>query len=358
MTLTVIHVASGRRWRGGERQVWLLARGLAQQNDVQQVVLTRRGSPLASRCRESGIEVSARGWTAALDPRALIGLVGELSRRRGSRPVLHAHDPHALILAGLAVRLCPAWLVASRRMDLPLHRPGFWARADRVIAVSEAVGRTLSASGVPAHRIVVVRSSVDTERRIMPAPLRQRLGLPPDTALVITVGALEGWKDHDTLLRAAELIQGAAPVVHWVVVGEGPRRAELERRAEGAALHGRVHLVGQVEDPGPLVAAADLYVASSLSEGLNTSILEAHLAGVPVVGTDAGGIPEALAGGSGVIVPRQDPAALAKAIRDLLTAPTRRAELVRAARAALPGWSAERMTAEVLSVYRSLDRTP
>jgi glycosyltransferase involved in cell wall biosynthesis len=103
-----------------------------------------------------------------------------------------------------------------------------------------------------------------------------------------------------------------------------------------------------------MVAASDLFVMSSIQEGLGTSVLDAMALGIPVVGTSVGGIPELLADGAGRLVPPRDPAALAAAVLDLLANPESRAAQVARARVAVQQFSDERMAEGVLRVYRSL----
>ena len=134
MTLRIVHVASGREWRGGQRQVWLLARALAKHEGVSQVVVTGRGSELARRLANDRIPTRTPAWDGALDLRALAATLRAADRSS----ILHAHDSHALTLAGLASYVTGRFLVASRRVDVPVRRTGFWGRADRIIAVPGA----------------------------------------------------------------------------------------------------------------------------------------------------------------------------------------------------------------------------
>ena len=131
----IIQIASGREWRGGQNQVWLLARALAARTDLAQVVVTGRGTLLEERLRDAGVAVRSVGWRAGLSPSALFGAVREASRQPA---LLHAHDAHSLTLAGLASRLTGTPYLATRRVDFPLRRPGFWVSADRLIAISDA----------------------------------------------------------------------------------------------------------------------------------------------------------------------------------------------------------------------------
>ncbi|HEU5041601.1 MAG TPA: glycosyltransferase family 4 protein, partial [Gemmatimonadales bacterium] len=175
MTPTVVHVASGREWRGGQRQTWLLARELARLGVAQRVV-TASGSELGRRAAATGVPVRVASWRAGLDPRALLAIRAEI--RRGPA-LLHAHDAHALTLAALAAWPGRVPLVVTRRVDFHLRRRGLWARADRVIAISDAVAAVLREDGIDPARISVVRSGVDLEEaeRAVPSGLRARLGI-------------------------------------------------------------------------------------------------------------------------------------------------------------------------------------
>ncbi|TFG46270.1 MAG: glycosyltransferase [Gemmatimonadales bacterium] len=352
MSIRVVHVASGREWRGGQRQVWLLARALARRPDVTQVVVTGRGSELARRLEVAGVPTVTPPWSSALDLRALLATLRATNRRS----ILHAHDSHALTLAGLASFVTGHALVASRRVDVPLRRTGFWRRADRIIAVSAAVQAALTARGVPASNITVVHDGIPVEEvsAMPPEDLRPTLGLPPGTPLVITTGALVGVKDHMTLVRAAEVAAGRRPDLHWAIAGEGHLRASLDRLITELGLRDRVHLLGDVPDAARFVALADLFVMSSIREGLGTAILDAMALGTPVVGTRTGGITELLEDGAGRLVPPRDPAALAAAVLDLLDDPASRTALAARGREAVRRYGDERMAEGVLRVYRSL----
>ena len=352
MRMRIVHVASGREWRGGQRQVWLLARALARRADVTQVVVTGHGSELARRLETAGVPAITPRWSGALDARALLATLRATDRRS----ILHAHDSHALTLAGLASFVTGHALVASRRVDVPLRRTGFWHRADRIIAVSGAVEAALTARGVPASRIAVVHDGIPVEEvAAIPAEdLRPRLGLPPGTPLVITTGALVGVKDHATLIRAAGIAAGTRPDLHWAIAGEGHLRASLEGLIAELGLGDRVHLLGDVPDAARFVALADLFVMSSIREGLGTSVLEAMALGTPVVGTRAGGIAGLLEGGAGRLVPPREPDVLAAAVLELLNDPGARAALAAGGRERVRQYGDERMAEGVLRVYRSL----
>jgi glycosyltransferase involved in cell wall biosynthesis len=352
VTPTVVHVASGREWRGGQRQVLLLTRELQRGGLTNQVVVTGGGTELAYRLKQEGVRVQEAAWSIGIDPRVLLPIVREI---RAGGALLHAHDAHAVTLAGLCSLVTRVPMVATRRVDFHLRRRGLWGRAARIIAISAAVADVLSEDGVPHERIVMVHSGIDLEaaRQAEPLGIREWLGLPSDTTLACTVGALVPHKDHVTLLHAARRVATRFPALHWIIAGDGELRPVLEWLSNELNLTSRVHFLGQVAHPLRVIADADLYVMSSRQEGLGTSVLDAMARGIPVASTSAGGLPEMLQQGAGILVPARDPEALAGAVQRILSDPELRRSLVERASRAVERFSADRMAAEVRSVYRS-----
>jgi glycosyltransferase involved in cell wall biosynthesis len=346
-----VHLASGREWRGGQRQVWLLARELARL-DVAQTVVTGAGTELARRLVADGVPVRAVRWSAGLDPRVLPALLRELGP---PGTLVHAHDAHAVILGGIAAALARRPLVATRRVDFHLRSPGFWGRACRVIAISQAVADVLAADGIPPERVTVVHSGiVPSDLRATPKlGIRRRLGLPPDGLVAANVAALTGHKDHPTLLRAAARLAEGWPRLHWVVAGDGPDRAALEALRHRLGLDDRVHFLGHLAEPAQLIADADCFVMSSRDEGLGTSVLDAMALGIPVASTAAGGLPEMLHDGAGLLVAVADPEALAAAVARLLGDADLARTVAAQAGQVVHQFTAARMAASVRSVYRS-----
>ena len=146
MTLRIVHVASGREWRGGQRQVWLLARALAKHEGISQVVVTGRGSELARRLAADRIPTRTPAWSGALDLRALAATVGLADRST----ILHAHDSHALTLGSLAKAISGARLVLTRRVDFAVRVLG--AVNDSACAEKHAVERGFCVVGDYPHQ--------------------------------------------------------------------------------------------------------------------------------------------------------------------------------------------------------------
>ncbi len=350
----IVHLASGREWRGGQNQVLLLARTLAaRRGALEQVIVTGRGTQLARRLLDAGLSVREVGWHIGLSPGALLGAIREAAR---GPALFHAHDAHALTLAGVAATLTRSPFVVTRRVDFHLRHAGLWARADRVIAISEAVRAVLVADGIPSIRIVTVHSGIDVQgvRATAAGNVRAELGLPESAPLAVTVGALVDHKDHGTLVDAAAALRPRQPDLHWAIAGDGELRHELAGRIDRLDMGDRIHLVGHLKEPLHLIASADVFVMSSKEEGLGTSVLDAMALGVPIAATSGGGIPEMLSNGAGLLSAPRDHLALAHSVDRLLREPVLRESIRRTASERVERFSATAMANGVLSVYRSV----
>lgn len=354
-TARVLHVASGREWRGGQRQVLLLARGLAAEGSVSSMVLTGHGTRLANELATAGVSVIDTPWRLGLDPRALARVV----RVATPDTLLHAHDGHAHALADAAAQITGARVVVSRRISTPITAPRRYRRAAAVIALSEAIAAQLSAAGVPTHRIHRIPPAVDLARLEPPPSWPVGLARPDATTRWITViAALTPEKGVDLLLEAAAIVARQLPSLRWLVLGEGSERAALEAQRHRLGLDDVVAMPGHLVGPEGALVGAELAVQPSREEGFGSSVLDALALGVPVVATAVGGLPDALALGGGVLVPPGDPAALAEMVLALLADAPRRTALGTAGRAAATSFGVERLVERTLAVYRSLDLHP
>jgi glycosyltransferase involved in cell wall biosynthesis len=244
--------------------------------------------------------------------------------------------------------------VVTRRVTFPLRYRLLWSRACRIIAISTAVRDALIRDGLPPSRLVVIPSTVDPQDADSEdVDLRTRLGIPGTGQLVVTLGALTPEKDHSTLISAASHLVRELPDLHWIIVGEGPLRQKLEQQIQQSGVTDRVHLWGALADPHRALAGADLFVLTSTSEGLGSSMLAAMARGVPVVATRVGGIPDVLGAGGGVMIRAGEPAELAGAVQRVLGDPSLRQQLTLVAREQLGRFSPDAVAEQVLSVYRS-----
>ncbi|MGH9785288.1 MAG: glycosyltransferase family 4 protein [Terriglobia bacterium] len=359
--MRILHIDTGAGWRGGQQQVLWLMEALRERG-FDQVLLAPADSPLAARVRSTGLPVKEL-------TRRAISLRNVLLVRKScaEADVLHAHDSHAHTLAALAAfrmfgRHCA--VVVSRRVAFPAGRFGRiqYAFADAYIAVSEFAGRQLLDVGVPARKIHVIWDGVPAgtcrptaEER---AAFRARHGMHPETPLVGTLTSLAPEKSPGSLV--ALLAELPPTTQFWLARPAAEESPEIERALQQAAqargLEGRFRILSPSEDAGPFLAALDVFVYLSNSEGLGSAILLAMAHGLPVVASRVGGIPEIVRDGeTGLLIApnrRQD---LVSAVQGLLESEPRRRLLGQAARAfVLDHATCDRMAAQTAAVYEEL----
>ncbi|HTM01127.1 MAG TPA: glycosyltransferase [Candidatus Omnitrophota bacterium] len=359
--LRVLHVDSERTWRGGERQVLLLMRRQRQAGDEPRLAAPGR-SALAARARAEGFPVHAVPMRGTWDLDSILRLA---SATRAIRPhVVHWHAARAHALGAMAALAAPGPVrVLSRRVDFPVRgslgsRLLYGLPIEAIAAISEGVRRALEASGVPGRVIRVIPSGIDLEPFEEPfdrAAARASLGIAPDEVLAIQIAALAPHKSQTTLLQAAAAAAGAAPRLRVWIAGEGALREALLVEHRSLGLGERVRFLGFREDVVPLLRAADLFVLSSYLEGLGTSVLDAMAAGLPVVGTAVGGVPEIVESeATGLLVPPRDPGALAAAMARLSADPALRAAMGARGRERARAFSADRTAALTRALYEEL----
>lgn len=363
-----LHFDTERFWRGGQRQLLLLLEGLARRGVSATLAAPQRAS-LFDRVRRAGFAVVPLAARNDADPFAVFRLAGLLRRERFD--VIHCHTGRSHAIARLARPLVPAnfrpRLVVSRRVafeSTSLLTRWKFAGVDRVLAVSEAVKQRLIVAGIDPARIALVRDGIPAAEAAADSAERERvrhqLHLSPANRLVLHIGHLGAEKGQSDLIAAAVPIHAAVPDARVVIVGGGKLRASLEREASAAG-EARVLFAGfwPPESIGSLLAAAEVFVLPSRQEGLGSILLDAMSAGVPVVATSTGGIPEIVRDGdTGLLVPPASPAALAKAVIRLLKDPALAGRIAAAGRTFVrEQGGADRMVEETLAVYRSLDRS-
>jgi glycosyltransferase involved in cell wall biosynthesis len=226
--------------------------------------------------------------------------------------------------------------------------------ADRVFAVSAELRQHLIEEGFRPRAVDVIYNGVDVGvgARGAPRRIRQELGISPDALVVGSVGRLDPVKDLRTLVFATAQLRRSHPT-ELVIIGDGPERAHLEAAAAERGLERAVHFLGYRSDAREWLAGCDVYVNSSVSEGVSLTILEAMTAGLPVIATSVGGTPEILDSTCGMLVPPRDPQAIADALLQLAREPQRRVQLGRAARRRVEErFTLDRMIQQYSDVYR------
>jgi glycosyltransferase involved in cell wall biosynthesis len=269
--------------------------------------------------------------------------------------VVHTHLVHADVFGGLAARVRGARLVSTKHNDDPFRvgafrhvERGLARLTDRIVAITESLRRfTVEQVGVPAEKVETIHYGLDG--------LPQAWGdnppdsVPRDARILLSTSRLVPQKGIDEAVRAlAEL----PPDTVLVVLGEGGERAALERLAHDLSVADRVFLLGRVPDVGAWLRRAMVYVQPARWEGFGLGVLEAMHAGLPVVATRVSSLPELVADGeTGLLVPADDPRALAGAVAEALERP----QLGAAGRErARTEFSVDRMASRTADLYARL----
>jgi L-malate glycosyltransferase len=232
-------------------------------------------------------------------------------------------------------------------------------RRDRIVGVGQAVRMALIENeGLPADRVGVIYNGVDlsayasgTNQR---DAVRKELGIGDQDLMIVQVARLDYLKDHATALRTLQHVLSRRPEARLVLVGEGPERASIEGLIHEHRLTPFVRVLGLRRDVPRLLGAADVFLLSSISEGIPLTIIEAMAAGVPVVSTDVGGVAEILE--HGLLAPAGDAAGLADAIVRLASDPRLRTRMVAVGRARAFQLSEQQMHKQYVTLYQEMTR--
>jgi len=361
-----LHIDTARTWRGGQNQVLLTVLGLRALGHRSMLVAHAAGE-LRQRAQE-GLELIPLAPKTEMDLSAAWRLSRLIKQLRPD--VVHAHDPHGVAMAALALSMSTELdkppLVAARRVDFHMKGNALsrwkYRQVDCFISASEAIRTMVIADGVPAARVVTVHEGIDLGH-VEAAPaanLHAELWLPHHAPVVGNVAALVPHKGQRHLIEAAAIVVTRVPDARFVIAGEGELRPALERQIKEHHLEKHVFLTGFRPDVLSVHKAFDIFVMSSVTEGLGTSLLDAMACGKPVVATTAGGIPEVVKDGkTGLLVPPRDHEAMAAALVTLLTDERARRAMGAAGEARVrEHFSAERMVQDTLEIYRRVALHP
>jgi glycosyltransferase involved in cell wall biosynthesis len=295
-----------------------------------------------------------------------------------ARPdIVHTHLEFADVLGTLAARRLGIPSISTQHViDTPSpgsreamrFRLTAWVLrryGRRVIAVSEGARlHHIEAAGLAPGRIITIHNGIDVERFSDVAPgtrerVRRRLRIEPDAPVVVTVAVLRRLKGIQHAVATMAELHHRHPGLRYLIVGDGPYRASLEGLVADQRLNDVVVFAGSRADIPDMLAAGDLFVLPSLTEALPTVLAEAGAAGIPIVATTVGGVPEMVSNGSSaILVPPRDEAGLFEALDRLLSNPRQAAAMGRAGRRiARERFDVRRQAAVLVEEYRHLIAT-
>lgn len=329
----LLYVIDNLEFGGGERGFAQLATALRDRYEIQ--FACQPGGLLGERLKSLGVPIRLLDFRRQLSLSRIARLVGIIRAERVQ--LVHSMGARADFAARVAGRLARTPVIVSTIAMFvegyevsPVKRAVYRAAiglterlADGFIAVSDTVGKALvEGHRIPKEKVVRIYSGVELDA-FRPGSddgfrAKRELGFDPEAPLVGTIGRLVHQKAYDVFLQAASLVAKAVPDVQFLIVGDGPLRSRLEQLSAKLGLR-TCRFAGFREDIPRVLSILDVFVLSSVLEGLPRVLLEALAMARPVVATRIDGVTEVIQHGlTGLLVPPRDPVALADAITSLL----------------------------------------
>ena len=349
--------------------IYTLFEGLAGDREVELAALSLNHSTLSRRLERLGYEVHVIPETR--ESFAAIAMAACARFRRGAFDVIHSHRVKQNCLA-----VCLSKVLRVRNLIATLHglpeessngrvRMRDWLKGvldpivlrrafATVVVVSEEMHERMQlVGGAPPGALVRIHNGIRIPEAVPSAPPDAREGCH-----IGSVGRLVPVKDYDLFLRTAAAVSAARPETRFSILGDGPLREPLLARARTLGLQNAFAILPPIEDPWPFYASLDVYLNTSLHEGLPLSVLEAMACEKPVVAPRVGGIPEIVEdgeGGQGLLPRERSPEELARSCLDLLADPERRRSMGRRGRERV---RREFSSARMVEAYKSLYLRP
>lgn len=294
--MKILHLDTGREWRGGQRQVLFLHEGLLR-SGVESVIVCNEMGELCKKDVPGIIPVSFSG-------EADLSFISEFkSIIKHEKPdIVHTHDAHSLT-PSLFVKITGRnfKLINTRRVDFSVNK-NFISRkkynnnmVSCVIAISDAIKKILIKDGVRPEKIPVIHSGVRFPASIdysKVLELRVKYNITDESYVIGNIANISDHKDHRTLLSAFDKFSRSVDNAKLILAGSGPMYDEVKAFSDTLPCSGSVIFTGHTDDVYEHIALFDIFCMSSKTEGLCTSIIDALFMGKPVAATRAGGIPE------------------------------------------------------------------
>lgn len=297
--MTILHLSSEKTWRGGEQQIAYLIQELNSRG-INNLVACRKGSAFETHCRQQEIPYFSLPFSNSLDLRTALGLRRICTKAGIDLMHLHSSKSH-----GVAV--LSAWLgnstpmVLSRRVDFPLKRnwlsqkkynhPGI----RKIVCVSDAIKEIVQKDIAEPTKAITIYSGIDLQKfstEESSRHLRQQYNIPDDHWIIGNTAAIASHKDYYTFVDTAAILSEQQFPAYFFIIGNGPQEENIKAYVQEKGLQDKIIFTGFLNNIPSILPELDLFLMTSKTEGLGTSLLDAFASKVPVVATAAGGIPE------------------------------------------------------------------
>ncbi|HOK08509.1 MAG TPA: glycosyltransferase family 4 protein [Candidatus Hydrogenedens sp.] len=355
----VLHIDEQMTWRGGEQQACWLIQGLINKG-FKIFAVGKKDSEFIKKLNTiSGVITITLPLSSEFDLYSA-WKIAQIAKKE-KIDIIHAHTSHAHSIAIISKLFYnKPKIVVSRRVSFPPHNNfvSKWKynHVDIILPVSFYVAKILKENNIPEQKICVVRSSIDLSHIQNQPYSKSNFNIDNNTYVLFNAGALVPHKDQITLIKAFKKVLKQIPNCMLLIAGDGPLKETLQKEITANDLEGNVLLLGYRKDIPQIIKMSDVYVSSSWSEGLGTSVLEALACEKPVVATEAGGVPEMVINNkTGLLVPAQNPTLLAEAITYILKNPQKALDMAKQGKKHIEDYfTVQRMVEETISVYQKL----
>jgi glycosyltransferase involved in cell wall biosynthesis len=356
--LRVLHAEAATAFGGQEHRILKEMLAMRERGHHMEALVQPRAQ-LVGRLRDAGFTVHTLEMGGAINY-----VKGVFATRRlllqGRYDVVNTHSRIDTLIAGSAGHLAGTPLIVRTRhlSNKVGSMLSYTWLPHRVTTVSDYVRTYLISRGVPADRVATAYSPVVLPPPVEHSTLREELKLSADDIVVGCVAVMRATKGHRELIDAIRPLMASRPNLHLVFVGAGsPTYEQTEAYIAELGLGARIHLMGTRRDIPNLLAGFDLFALATQQEASGTVFVEAQASGLPVIGTDVGGVSEMMQDGvTGILVPAKDGAALAHALERLIDDPELRRKMGQAGRRRVwdeGTFSTERLAERTEQLYRN-----
>ena len=361
--MKILHISSAKTWRGGEQQIAYLVEEL-QKLKIAQHIFCAKDSSIEAWCVAQGIEYTTYLKASSISPFTAKKLADTINKQNCQ--ILHAHDSHAHTYACIAMRLfaCKVPIVLHRRVDFLIKKSPLskWKYNDiaiaKIICVSAAIQRILATSIRDKTKLNVVHSGIDKSRFQFESTevLRKEFGVPNSHLLIGNVAAIAAHKDYFTFVDTVEiLVREGLNATFFIIGGDGGEKAAIQEHITKKSLKDYIFFTDFRTDIPRILPELDVFLFTSKEEGLGTSVLDAFAAKVPVVATNAGGIPEMVQHEkTGLLAKVGDAKQLAKNVKRIVKQHDLAKQLTQNASARLEDFTKQKMASQILEIYQEI----
>ena len=359
---TILHISTPKSWRVGEQQLAYLYEE-QKQKGLTQYILCRKNSAMAQKGKSKGWNIIECRKTIAVDP--FFARKVKLVCKQKKIDIVHAHDSHAhsfaVISASLFSNKTP--IVVSRRVDFAISKTSIkkynHANIKRILCVSDAIKNLTEPDIINKSILKTIHSGIDLTKFKLAEnryeKLHKEYNIPDNIPIIGNVAAIAPHKDYFTFINTAEELIKRNIKAKFFIIGTGPMEEEIKNYCAQKKLNKHIIFTGFRTDIHEILPEFDIFLITSETEGLGTSIIDAFACKVPVVATRAGGIPEIVQHEkSGLLAEVKDAKELANQVERILNGSFNKSKIIAEQQQVLKKFSKSVTAEKTLREYLSI----